>query len=62
MQISWKFLGIWVINSKKRILTFPITGIGMVLKFVGVFQAKIIKSQLSFSMDLALIENIGGTI
>jgi len=33
----------------------------MVLKFVGVLQAKIIKFQLSFSMVLAQVENIGET-
>ena len=42
--------------------TFLITGIGMVLKFVGVLQAKIMKFQLSFFTDLALVENIGGII
>ena len=61
MQISWKFLNIWIIISNK-IQPFLITGIGMVLKFVGVLQAKIMRFQLSFYMDLALVENIGETI
>jgi len=39
-----------------------ITGIGMVLKFVGVLQAKIMKFQLFFCTDLAPIENIGEKI
>ena len=34
----------------------------MVLKFVGVLQAKKMKFQLSFSMDLEQVENIGETI
>ena len=62
MQISWKFLNIWIEILEKKILIFLITGIGMVLKFVGVFQAKTMKFQLSFSMDLGQVENIGGTI
>jgi len=49
-------------NFKKKILIFLIIGIGTVLKFVGVFQAKTMKFQLSFSMDLEPVENIGGTI
>ena len=60
MQISWKFLDTWIIILKK-ILTFQITGIGMVLKFVGVLQAKKMKFQLSFSMDLEQVENIEET-
>jgi len=47
---------------KKKILIILITGIGMVLKSVGVFQAKIIKFQLYFSTDLVLVENIGEII
>jgi len=34
----------------------------MVKKLAGVMQAKIIKNKITFSMDLALVENIGGTI
>jgi len=33
----------------------------MVLKFVGVLQEKKMRFQLSFSMDLEQIENIGET-
>jgi len=46
---------------KKKILTVLISGIGMVLKFVGVFLAKIMKFQLSSFTDLAPVENFGGT-
>ena len=49
-------------NFKENNINFPNTGIGMVLKFVGVLQVKIMKLQLSFSMDLAPVENIGGII
>ena len=49
-------------NFKENNINFPNTGIGMVLKFVGVLQAKKMKFQLSFSMDLVLVENIGETI
>jgi len=49
-------------NLKKKILIFLISGTGMVLKFVGVFLAKIMKFQLSSFMDLAPVENIGETI
>ena len=49
-------------NFREKKLIFLIIGIGMVLKFVGVLQAKIMKFQLFFSTDLALIENIGETI
>jgi len=52
----------FVNNLKEKKLLILITGIGMALKSVGVFQAKTIKFQLSFSMDLAQVENIGGTI
>ena len=62
MQIYWKFLNIWKINLKKKILTYLTIGIGMIFKFVGVLLAKIMKFQLSFSMVLALVENIGETI
>ena len=34
----------------------------MVLIFVGVLQAKKMRFQLSFSMDLEQVENIGETI
>ena len=47
---------------KKKILIFLIIGIGKVLKYAGVFRAKAMKFQLSFSMDLALVENIGEII
>ena len=57
-----KIFNILIIILKKKILIFLISGIGMVLKFVGVFQAKTIKFQLSLYMDLAPIEIIGGTI
>ena len=49
-------------NLKEKILTTLITGAGMVLTFVGVLRAKIIKFQLYFSTDLVLVENIGETI
>ena len=49
-------------NFKGKILTSLITGIGMVLKFVGVLREKKMKFQLSFSMDLVLVENIGEKI
>ena len=64
-----KILNIWlvilkkkIVILKKKILIFLIIGIGTALKFVGVFQAKTMKFQLSFSMDLAPVENIGGII
>jgi len=49
-------------NNFAENINFLTTGIGMVLKFVGVLQAKIMKFQLFFSTDLAPIENIGETI
>ena len=49
-------------NNLRKNINFPNYWNWNGLKFVGVFQAKIMKFQLSFSMDLAPVENIGGTI
>ena len=54
-----KIFFIWKI-IKKKILTFLITGIGMGLKFVGVL-GEDNEIQVSFSMDLELVENVGET-
>ena len=44
------------------LIPIGLVGGALLLKFVGVFQVKTMRSQLSFSMDLAQAENIGGTI
>jgi len=49
-------------NNFEENINFPNYWIWNGFKFVGVLQAKIIKFLLSFSMDLALVENIGEII
>ena len=44
------------------LIPIGLIGGALLLKFVGVFQAKKMKFQLSFFMDLGPVENIGGTI
>ena len=44
------------------LIPIGLVGGALLLKFAGVFQSKTMKFQLSFSMDLGQVENIGGTI